>query len=819
MELTSPGNHGGVRGTTVRQAAALVALFAVAAAAASANPAPRAASRPTTAPTTPAGYGRLGLPAEFGVNVHFVKPAPGEMAMIAATGASLVRMDLKWDHTEKQLGSYDFGSHLTFVRELEQAGLRPLFILDYGNPLYDGGRPPHSPEGRAAFARWAAAAAKQFAGRGVTWEIWNEPNVPKTWEPVPDPDAYARLAVAAGRAIRTADPAAVVIGPATGGVDLGFLESCFKAGCLDVWDAVSVHPYRRGDPETVAADYRQLRALVRRYAPPGRTVAVAAGEWGYSTAWAGHDATRQAAFLPRCWLTNLSNDVRLSVWYDWRDDGPDPTEQEHNFGLVRHPRSDVDGAPYERKPAYHAMRTATAQLAGYSYQCRLAAGDYADDYVLLFARRAGGGTPAGVKLVAWTTATGGRDVTIPCSPGRFDAVAADGTPAGQLTASAAGLRVAARPTVQYLTPATANDLLTLAAAWEPLPADWLIAAGGRTPLRTALGNPLGAPIRVTAVGPDRAGSPARAPAVVDIEPGRVGELSFPSPTDRTPEGLPTKLALSVAGVGQIGRWVVATPEAPLHLDVAGLANGQAIITLDDPGGPGFEGVVKLEPGGAARPAVSSRVKLAGGRPSTVAVRLPAGGPVARFSVRAESGDARAATTERLLPPMAYTSIQDLAWRAAAGGPAAAGSRVVVRPALPPGGPPAAGLTAVELNYQFGDGSSFAQLVQPKPNALSLPGRPRELRLWVYGDGSGNKVRARYVGADGQTFQPDAGVLNWTGWRRVTFPLDGSTGGRWGGPNDGVVRHPLTLDTLLLIDNAGKKSGGGTVYVSGAMTVE
>ncbi len=49
------------------------------------------------------------------------------------------------------------------------------------------------------------------------------------------------------------------------------------------------------------------------------------------------DEETQAKLLARQWLSNLANDIPLSIWYDWRDDGPDPKEREHHFGMVRFP--------------------------------------------------------------------------------------------------------------------------------------------------------------------------------------------------------------------------------------------------------------------------------------------------------------------------------------------------------------------------------------------------------------------------------------------------------------------------------------------------
>src|SRR5262245_43256190 len=72
----------------------------------------------------------------FGVNIHFTEPQPGELQLIAEAGFRWVRTDLKWDATERERGRYDFSAYDRLMNALEPLGLRALFILDYGNPLY-----------------------------------------------------------------------------------------------------------------------------------------------------------------------------------------------------------------------------------------------------------------------------------------------------------------------------------------------------------------------------------------------------------------------------------------------------------------------------------------------------------------------------------------------------------------------------------------------------------------------------------------------------------------------------------------------------------
>src|SRR3989442_4646158 len=124
------------------------------------------------------------IPEGIGVNIHFTDPKPGEMKMLAAAGFRWVRMDFYWQRTEVAKGRYDFTPYDRLMNQLDQYNIRALLILDYANKLYDDGVAPYTDEGRRAFAQWAAASAQHFRGRGILWEIYNEPNI-GFWTPHP----------------------------------------------------------------------------------------------------------------------------------------------------------------------------------------------------------------------------------------------------------------------------------------------------------------------------------------------------------------------------------------------------------------------------------------------------------------------------------------------------------------------------------------------------------------------------------------------------------------------------------------------------------
>lgn len=96
--------------------------------------------------------------------------------MLVATGVKWVRMgsrmfcavfsslcaDMTWAEIERTRGVYDFSKYDGLFTLLRKYDMKAVFILDYGNPLYDQGLAPFTDDGRNAFARFAAAACAHF---------------------------------------------------------------------------------------------------------------------------------------------------------------------------------------------------------------------------------------------------------------------------------------------------------------------------------------------------------------------------------------------------------------------------------------------------------------------------------------------------------------------------------------------------------------------------------------------------------------------------------------------------------------------------------
>jgi hypothetical protein len=718
----------------------------------------------------PVGLPGPTAPGGWGVNIHFTDPQPGEMARFREAGYRWARMDLFWGAVERKRGVYDFSTYDRLYVHLEKSGVRPLFILDYGNDLYQKGAPT-TPEARAAFARFAAAAARHFAKKPVVWEIWNEPNLGQFWQPKPDASEYAALAIDAAKAIRAADPKAAIVAPGSSGFPWEFFETMFRAGLLQHIDGVSVHPYRGTAPETAADDYARLRVLIVRYAPKGReALPIISSEWGYSTYDVGGvSEEKQAAYLCRMWLTNLASGVNLSIFYDWRNDGDDPKEAEHRFGTV--------ARDFTPKPSFLAAKRLIADLDGFTFRHRLA-GENPNDWRLLFQR----GDTGDLALVTWRA-----------------------EPTAPMAAQTPAVRRITSSDREY------TNLRRLCSVRFSVPGGVLTEGNGRHAsfVVNFLNHEPGQAVpSVSFMESGVPGPPFHADipfhsAGAAVQPGRRVQMpvSLPLSGERR-EGY--RVAARVKWNGEalpaLAPLTVRRTD-PLLISASPAAQGLQ-VSVENPGDVPFDGTASYE----------------GGRVAMV-LTLPKGTTRTEVTLPAPSERPFAVVLkDRQGQTVARTEVQRYA--PLAGFPAAAGDSPfqeirfvenVTQPPTPltavntPVGSPAP--VAVRFAYQFPKGWQYAEIA-PRQK-LPIPTGAKALMVWVHSDGSGDFLRARYTDSTGQTFQPDLPKLEWKGWRLIAIPLDGSgPGGHWGGANTGVPTGPLTWEGLLLIDSSNRELAHG-----------
>lgn len=242
------------------------------------------------------------------------------------------------------------------VREARRQGLQVLGILGFP-PVWASTAAPGDPRPAQhepileAWETYVEETVRHYADVIDHWELWNEPNIRVFWEPEPDPQTFARIAIAGYHAAKRGNPNAVVMTPALAGPHgngdrLEFLDTILAAGVKDATDAISIHPYRQTTPEEsdLVGELRHIHE-----ASGGKPI------WYTEMCWTnqipgGSVESRTAQMLVRCVALSLGSGlVDKIIWFRFHDPGVDRFYTEHNYGLCAN-----DLTP---KPAWFAFRT------------------------------------------------------------------------------------------------------------------------------------------------------------------------------------------------------------------------------------------------------------------------------------------------------------------------------------------------------------------------------------------------------------------------------------------------------------------------------
>lgn len=204
--------------------------------------------------------------------------------MMLKSGVKLNRIGqwgdkIDWATVEKTKGVYKIDPELDhYITESVKSGVDILMTLDYGNNLYQQlpdapdfgptwhrGHPflqcaPTTPEAVKAFANYCAFMAKHFKGRVKYFEIWNEENgwFFDAWANngnVEMAKAYGRALLAAAKAIKQANPDAIVSHGGTAGSSLDFFRIALDEGAGPYLDLVAFHPYGHSVPEEAPSSF------------------------------------------------------------------------------------------------------------------------------------------------------------------------------------------------------------------------------------------------------------------------------------------------------------------------------------------------------------------------------------------------------------------------------------------------------------------------------------------------------------------------------------------------------------------------------------
>lgn len=296
----------------------------------------------------------------FGVQTHLawggVYDAAKITPLLKNIGAKYIRDEYYWSQVEQTKGVYTFPQgYDQYLDTAIQNGVVPLVELNFGNPLYDGGKAPHSPEAIEAYANYAKAVVSHLKGKVQYFEIWNEWN--GSFGNGLGVKEYYALLQAAYKAVKEANPNATVLGGAVAASDYGWLGELLKLGGGDYMDAISFHPYTNAGPE--GAQFAETMVRVKQqFKDLGFTKPMWISEVGWSSG--NHTEVEQAAFAVQVKTLLLANPgvVDKIFWYDSLNDGMNKEDYESNFGLLS------QRGPYAAKPAYAALAANENLLSG-----------------------------------------------------------------------------------------------------------------------------------------------------------------------------------------------------------------------------------------------------------------------------------------------------------------------------------------------------------------------------------------------------------------------------------------------------------------------
>lgn len=284
--------------------------------------------------------------------------------MLKNSGIMYIRDEYYWDGVELEKGKYTFQCD-DYVDALNEIGIKPMICLSYSNKFYGV---PHNEEGYEAFGNYAAAVAEHLKGKVYGFEIWNEWNG-GTWNGGYGNEEYVNIIKATYPKLKAVDADVPVAIGAAITAPYGWFDNLFKLGAFDYCDVISYHPYcmpSNPDQKTyrgnIEDNFENMYKTMEKYGTPKKQWIT---EWGWYTGTAGAnvDEKTQAEYLTRGYINGLVYGIDKIFMYDFKNDGIDEANSEHNYGTIRS-WDDAETVKYASKPSYVAVAAVSNKLNG-----------------------------------------------------------------------------------------------------------------------------------------------------------------------------------------------------------------------------------------------------------------------------------------------------------------------------------------------------------------------------------------------------------------------------------------------------------------------
>lgn len=176
-----------------------------------------------------------------------------------AAGVTALRAPFYWWTAQPTKGPANFAATDPLVEAVSRAGIE-LLPIAVGTPSWAARHPKRRnspPAGTKDYAAFMTALIGRYGPSGSfwkehpdvpklpirQWQLWNEPDHTHYWSDQPYVRDYVALARAARKAIKAADPGAVVVMAGFADRSWDSIAAVYRAGAKGVFDVVAIHPY------------------------------------------------------------------------------------------------------------------------------------------------------------------------------------------------------------------------------------------------------------------------------------------------------------------------------------------------------------------------------------------------------------------------------------------------------------------------------------------------------------------------------------------------------------------------------------------------
>ena len=295
---------------------------------------------------------------------------------LAAANIRTVRIPMSWPDLATGPGKYNWLNYDGSVIHAAEAGITVIPTLR-GSPGFvsnNNNRPPlDSNEERALWQDFVRSAVERYGPGGEfwnfvrvcpphpghcrpdlpyrpfeVWQVWNEPNLGRFWQPGPSPGEYAELLELTSDAVKGVDPGAEVI---TGGLMPGgrgapnsvpqndFLAGLYQRGADEHFDGLDLHPYQR-KPKQARARVQEARAMMQAYGDGETPIWITEIGWSIKGPKDDDQVTNRKGQAKRLvqmmrMLTAVRGtlNIRLASWFTYQDPNFKICEWCHGAGL------------------------------------------------------------------------------------------------------------------------------------------------------------------------------------------------------------------------------------------------------------------------------------------------------------------------------------------------------------------------------------------------------------------------------------------------------------------------------------------------------